>query len=478
MAQATKAMNQQDRDYVNKVKNAPAFGMKDKLGYLLGDLGGNTLQVIVNTYLLLFMTSVIGIRAGHFAIIVAICKALDALNDPVIGGITDRARGTKKGKYTRIIGLAAIPMSILTVLLFVNVSGTPYAFKLAWCLIVYFLWGVISTFWNVPYGTMLNTITTDQGQRAELSNFRSIGSTGANVLMQTVAPLIIFNELNEATAKGFLILSIIGGIFSILCLYFTTKWCNERVIINVGNENEKIDYVKVIKSFGKNRPLIAIILAYITVKFFVQTTGITYQYVFQVYYQNTEALAVLGLVTMVPLVLGMIIVKPLVKKFGKKNLITWPMLIAAALFASLSFLPVSPNAWIVIHMLGNFFMVFFNLLIWSLIADGVDYQAWLTKERNDGTVYATVTFLVFFVSSLSTTFITLILDGIGFVPELQGNQAAGVAERIKVMAGILPAVGCVIVFILFMFIYNLSDKRMAEISAEVTEMSNKLNGDN
>ncbi|NMB43272.1 MAG: hypothetical protein GX995_03980, partial [Clostridiales bacterium] len=85
---------------------------------------------------------------------------------------------------------------------------------------------------------------------------------------------------------------------------------------------------------------------------------------------------------------------------------------------------------------------------------------------------------VFFVSSLSTTFITLILDGIGFVPELQVNQAAGVAERIKVMAGILPAVGCVIVFILFMFIYNLSDKRMAEISAEVTEMSNKLNGDN
>ncbi|NMB43746.1 MAG: hypothetical protein GX995_06410 [Clostridiales bacterium] len=273
-------------------------------------------------------------------------------------------------------------------------------------------------------------------------------------------------------------LSIIGGIFSVICLYFTTKWCNERVIINVGSENEKIDYVKVIKSFGKNRPLIAVILAYITIKFFVQTTGITYQYVFQVYYQNTDALAVLGLGTMIPLFLGMIIVKPMVKKFGKKKLITWPLLISAALYASLSILPVSPQTWIVIHILANFFMVFFNLLIWSLIADGVDYQAWLTKERNDGTVYATVTFLVFFVSSLSTTFITLILDSIGFVPELQVNQAVGVAGRIKVMAGMLPAIGCIIVFILFMFIYNLSDKEMAKISAEVTEMSNDIGSAN
>ena len=310
MANKAKTLSQQDRDYINKIKNAPPFGIKDKLGYMLGDLGGNTLQVIVNTYLLLFMTSIIGIKPAHFAIIVAICKALDALNDPIIGGMTDRSQGTKKGKYTRIIGLASIPMSILTVLLFVDISGTPYTIKIAWCLGIYFLWGVISTFWNIPYGTMLNTITTDQGQRAELSNFRSIGSTGANVLMQTVAPLIIFNEINEATASGFLILSIIGAIFSIICLYFTTKWCNERVVINVGAENKKIDYVKVIKSFGKNRPLIAVILAYITFKFFVQTTGITYQYVFQVYYQNTDALAVLGLLTMAPLVIGMLIVEP------------------------------------------------------------------------------------------------------------------------------------------------------------------------
>ena len=474
MANNAKTISQQDKDYINKVKNAPPFGMKDKIGYLLGDLGGNTLQVIVNTYLLLFMTSVIGLKPSHFAIIVAICKALDAVNDPIIGGITDRAKGTNKGKYTRIIGLASIPMSILTVLLFVNISGTPYTFKIIWCLLIYFLWGVISTFWNIPYGTMLNTITTDQGQRAELSNFRSIGSTGANVLMQTIAPLVIFNELNEATASGFIILSIIGGIFSIICLYFTTKWCNERVVINVGDENKKIDYVKIIKSFAKNRPLIAVILAYITTKFFVQTTGITYQYVFQVYYQNTEALALLGLLTMIPLVIGMLVVKPLIKRFGKKNLITWPMLISAALFASLAIFPVSPQAWIIIHVIANSFMVFFNLLIWSLIADGVDFQAWLTKERNDGTVYATVTFLVFFVSSLSTSFITMLLDAIGFVPELQVNQAVGVAERIKVMAGTLPAIGCIIVFILFMFIYNLSDERMAEISAEVTAMSSKL----
>ena len=51
-----------------------------------------------------------------------------------------------------------------------------------------------------------------------------------------------------------------------------------------------------------------------------------------------------------------------------------------------------------------------NLLLWSLIADAVDYQAYLTGQRNDGTVYATITFIVFFAASASTSVIALLLE--------------------------------------------------------------------
>ena len=53
--------------YVKNIKNAPPFGAKDKIGYMLGDLGFNSLQVIVNSYLMLFCVNILGISAVHFA---------------------------------------------------------------------------------------------------------------------------------------------------------------------------------------------------------------------------------------------------------------------------------------------------------------------------------------------------------------------------------------------------------------------------
>ena len=61
--------------YIENVKNAPAFGLRDKIGYLCGDLGFNSLQVIVNSYLMLFCVNILGMNAVHFAGIVFICKA-------------------------------------------------------------------------------------------------------------------------------------------------------------------------------------------------------------------------------------------------------------------------------------------------------------------------------------------------------------------------------------------------------------------
>lgn len=35
--------------YVKSIKNAPSFSLKDKIGYMCGDLGFNSLQVMVNS---------------------------------------------------------------------------------------------------------------------------------------------------------------------------------------------------------------------------------------------------------------------------------------------------------------------------------------------------------------------------------------------------------------------------------------------
>lgn len=465
------SLDSTNEEYVESVRNAPKFGLKDKLGYMFGDLGFNSLQVLINTYLMIFLVNVIGIRPVHFSIIIAICKASDAINDPFIGRAVDNKPGTKNGKYKQFILMFLVPYIATTVMLFANISAFPYWAKIAYALVTYILWAIVGTFINVPYGAMLNSISSDLNHRSSLSNFRSVGSTLANVVVTSIAPLLIFDANNNPVGSRFILLSIILGIFTAVCLILTHVLVSERIVVPDKTEEEKesVNYKDVLKSFANNRPMIAVVSAYIIVKFFIQTTGITNQYVFMSYYNNTDQLAAVGLGTLIPTVLGMFLVQPMTKRFGKRNLMIVSSLLAAVVFGINAFFPVSSTGYIVIQLIGMFFIGFFSLLVWSLIADAVDYQTWITHERNDGTIYAIITFLVFFVSSLSTSLIAVLLEWIGYDPALGAQQAVEVAARVKTLGGILPAIGAVLISVCFGAIYNISDDEMQEISEEVNE---------
>ncbi len=454
--------------YVQNVTNAPAFSLKDKIGYLCGDLGFNSLQVIVNSYFMLFCVNILAVDAVHFAAIVFICKALDALNDTFIGRTVDRRPAAKNGKMKPYLVWFAIPYFLFTIILFLNVHSMPYVAKIAWILIIYFIWGIVGTFINVPYGAMSNIITTNQVERTELSNFRSIGSTAANIGTTTLAPLLLFDQNNDPIASRFILLTVILGIFCTVCLVLAHTLIHERVLVtdtNVNAQGEKVNYLQVAKSFLHNRIMIAVVASYVVAKLFIQTNSTLNQYVFMTHFQDTSALAAASLTSLIPMVIGMIFLKPLVKRFGKKNLVTWPILGSALMYAITALFPVSPTGWIVCQTAASLFSTCFNLLLWSLIADAVDYQAYITGQRNDGTVYATITFIVFFAGSASTSLIALLLEMVGYDASLGSmGQLAGVAGRIKMLGGFWPMIGCILTFICFKLIYNISDEKMREVS--------------
>ena len=461
--------------YIENVKNAPAFGLRDKIGYLCGDLGFNSLQVIVNSYLMLFCVNILGMNAVHFAGIVFICKALDALNDTFIGRTVDRRAPAKNGKMKPYLLWFAVPYAILTLILFMKVHAMPYAAKIVWVLLIYFFWGIIGTFINVPYGAMSNIITTNQIERTELSNFRSIGSFAASMGTTTIAPLLLFDQNNDPIAGRFILLSVILGVFCTVCLFLAHTLIHERVLVEevkVNENGEKINYLQVAKSFLHNRVMIAVVASYVIVKLFIQPVSTLNQYVFMTYFQDTSSLAMASLTTMGPMLLGMVFLKPLVKRFGKKALVTWPLLGSALMHGANMLLPLGPKEWIFCQLMASACITCLNLLLWSLIADALDYQAYLTGQRNDGTVYATITFIVFFAASASTSIIALLLEAVGYDPTLGSmGQLAGVPEKIKMLGGAWPMIGALLSFVCFKFIYNVSDARMREISEELRRKS-------
>ena len=72
--------------------------LRTKLAYGLGDAGCNMSWTLVGTILMYFYTDVVGISMYAVSALFLISRLWDAINDPMVGALTDRTR-TKWGVY-------------------------------------------------------------------------------------------------------------------------------------------------------------------------------------------------------------------------------------------------------------------------------------------------------------------------------------------------------------------------------------------
>ena len=75
----------------------------EKVGFALTNLGNIPIMTLLNTYLLIFYTDVIGIAPATVSTLFLVSRLLDGISDPLIGFFIDRFPTTKFGKYRPIL---------------------------------------------------------------------------------------------------------------------------------------------------------------------------------------------------------------------------------------------------------------------------------------------------------------------------------------------------------------------------------------
>ena len=111
--------------------SVPAFGMKDRIGYMFGDFGNDFTFILSSTFMLKFYTDVMGISAVVVGIIMMIARFVDAFTDVTMGQIVDRSKPTKDGKFRPWIKRMCGPVAIASFLIYQSgFANMPYAFKL------------------------------------------------------------------------------------------------------------------------------------------------------------------------------------------------------------------------------------------------------------------------------------------------------------------------------------------------------------
>ena len=82
-------------------KQAPIQERTDKkLGffYSFGEVGSQLSWSMINTYLTLFYTDIVGLSASAISLIMLVARIWDAVNDPMMGAVADRTR-SRWGKF-------------------------------------------------------------------------------------------------------------------------------------------------------------------------------------------------------------------------------------------------------------------------------------------------------------------------------------------------------------------------------------------
>ncbi len=463
------------------------FGWADKLGYAMGDMGCGFSFQLVSTFMQLFYMQYIGVSENAYAIIIILSKAFDAVNDIVIGYLVDTKRIGKKSKYMPWIICGGLILVVFNVMLFAPVKNLPYEGKCAWCLVSYCLWSIAYTMVNVPYGSLHSVITNDPQQKVSLSTFRSIGAALPAIVIMMVLPKIVYNKTTDASGveievlKGETLLpvSLVLSVIAFAVLWGTTKLVKERV--EHKSEDNAVGFKAMMssaKSFFTNRAMVGATVASVASVALFNSTMALNNMVFQYFFKDTGKIAVAMIGSYAPMILFMIFVGPLTKKFGKKNVIVTTMFVGALSGLASLVAPITPDAkgmiiYIVCLMGLNLGNAVFQISVWAIVADCIEVSYRKTGKSEEGSLYALYSFFRKLAQGIGQAVVALGLSAIGFAEGEGAVQPADFGKDVKSLYFIVLAVGSLIAFLAMKFIYNIGKKE----EQEFMKLSNSANGE-
>lgn len=461
-------------------REAPPFGIKDKLGYMLGDVANDFSFIFASTFVMVFYSKVMGISTGMIGTMFLVARFIDAFTDIGMGRIADRAKTGKSGKFRPWILRMCGPVAIASFLMYQSgLQGIPYGAKVAYMFVTYILWGsVFYTSINIPYGSMASVISQNPKDRSSLSVFRSMGGMFAGNLISVVAPLVIYykdaagNQVVNST--NFTILAGIFSLCAILC-YLLCYWlCTERVVLPDKKQaaEKQMSVLASLKEVVGSRALLGVILsALLLLLASLMSQGLN-NYLYADYFKNTQALSLSAMLQLpVMLILAAVSTK-LAVKFGKRECGVAGMLLSGILYVVIGILHVT-QVWVFIGLVfvAMIGMTFFTMQCFALVTDVIDDKEVITGKRDDGTIYGIYSFSRKIGQALAGSMGGWALALIGY-EELAVAQTEQVARGIYNISTFFPGVVYLLGAAVLFFIYPLSKRRVESNAAELKRRHN------
>lgn len=459
-------------------KKKGIIGVKDKFGYMLGDVGCNMVLSLCNSYLLIFYTKAMGVSAAVVGTVMMLAKFIDAFTDMAMGRINDTWSDKHGDRFRPWIAFGSIPLVIFSCSMYAFfLAEAAYIVKVIWLVVTYIIFGSICyTMVNIPYGAMSNVITPDANERTSLSTWRMVGSTLGGLILGIVIPIVIYVKDADGNTMvsgiRFFTVAVVLGLLALVCLYLCYFLSKERVKgvltkteVNKGSGST----LQVMKGMLSDRSMVMMFLSAIFLTAAINIFTLYNQYVFLDYFGDTSLSGIAALFLALGMFLAAPFVGPISKKIGKKETSAIGMSLAVAAYAVVFIVrPSEPGLYLICVLIAFFGLGMMSMVQFSLLNDCVDGHFIKTGKQIAGTAYGMNTFMQKLAGALCTGVGGWGLTLIGY-NELAVVQEPAVQNAVFTLStGVMTT--CLALSLLCLLFLPMGKKKAEEIAQHMAQI--------
>ena len=456
-----------------KKEKAPKTGLTTKhwFGYMFGDWGGCMTFTLMGSLFTMYCTNALGVDPTLLGTLVIIWTIWDAINDPMMGALMDKAfarKYDKRGKFRPWL-LRATPLLAVTAIALWTVptffDGIALIVVLFSCKILY---EAAYTMFNIPMGSLLSAMSTNDSERASLSSARGVGSMIGNMLPGLAGPVIV-GMFGDRSSTGYTIAGVSCAVIGFVICFLHYACTEERTSVGEDVKADDIKFSDIMTVVKKNRPFVALCIHGICICLMQYATQTLGMYMYSAVYHDVTYQSIASALSS-PFMIGSMILVPFIcKKLGLEKLIRYSLLIGGAicglLFVLHMTMEVPPLVHGVVLGIGSGFAMVSIQMQWGLVGEAIDYNEYITGKRTEGSIYGTFNLSRRLGQTIGQGCALYGLAWIGY-EGTAAVQTAGTIMGLKVLCVLVPAVFILGSWAAFKFVWNITPEVRAEIAAK------------
>jgi len=223
-----------------------------KFLYGSGDWGISSIGMMRSIFYAIYLTDVVGLepRLASFGALVGI--VWDAVNDPLIGVISDRLH-TKWGRRRPFLLWFAIPFGLSFIILWSAPAWESQFALLIYVTISFMISDTLTTLVSVPFMSLTPELTPDYDERTSLTSFRSffqlVGALSMVIAAPSIVDLVI--KAGGSQQQGFMLVGAIFGAISAIPLLLIGLFIKET---STPEQQQALPFLETLKAAWKNIP--------------------------------------------------------------------------------------------------------------------------------------------------------------------------------------------------------------------------------